>query len=86
MDIKLKTFATRKGLFVFAVIMNPKERKKSMTFNYDYCGTKLNYTYNVFKVKDYDAQELETSPRLFSKIILAWGRENAPVYPMHGFR
>lgn len=55
----------------FAVITDAKESEKPTTFNYDYYGTTLDYAYNVFKVKDYDTQVLEQSPRLFSKVMLA---------------
>ncbi|WP_285396979.1 hypothetical protein [Lysinibacillus sp. fls2-241-R2A-57] len=62
----------RYGKKIVAIaIFTDKSTKSTNRYYEKYYGTEITYTFNKFVVSDFDEEELEKSPKLFSKALLA---------------
>lgn len=58
-------------IVALAIHTSPYQSKSPQDFRYNYFGTTLQYAYTNCKIVDYDVATLQTSEKLFSKIVLA---------------
>ena len=61
----------REEIVAVAVHTFPGTITNMQRFEYDYFGTRLNYSYNNYRTEDYLNAELERSDNIFSKVVLA---------------
>src|SRR5690554_5638527 len=60
-----------KEVYAIALMTNDKKSEHPDYFHYNFFGTKVDYTYNVYKFHDHTVEELEQSDNPFASAIIA---------------